>query len=399
MRTICFRVLVVTFVAAAAFADETRDKLAEINSQVEAEITRLDAVSLEVSVNELEYKQVQKNLDQLKNKERDLQSDLDRLKASQSELSQAIDAGQAELERVKIQSNRRLRALYMFSGEDVAENFLLHKASVDIGRNIFYFGRIRAYDARLRNNLESRRQEHVARVAELEQLQKKNLDLRTRLAAQRAKVADKAAEKGRILQELTTKKSQSEAVIAELRAQALRLETVVASLTGGRITHEPGETPEPKVPATDTPRDNGPYNGPGLQPTSVKLVLPVVGRVVKAFGKQRLTGFSAFVFSKGVEYLAATGAPISAIAIGRVMFLGKMPGYGTMLILDHGQRYYSLYGKLGQVVAKPGEVVEAGSTLGTTSAPEGESGNFYFELRKEGKPIDPGSYLRRTRRP
>jgi septal ring factor EnvC (AmiA/AmiB activator) len=71
-----------------------------------------------------------------------------------------------------------------------------------------------------------------------------------------------------------------------------------------------------------------------------------------------------------------------------------MPGYGTIVIIDHGARSYSLYGKMGEISAQRGQDVRAGEVLGRLSSTEGMGGNLYFEIRKNGTPVDPGPYFR-----
>ena len=63
-----------------------------------------------------------------------------------------------------------------------------------------------------------------------------------------------------------------------------------------------------------------------------------------------------------------------------------------MIILDHGQRYYTLYSHLTNIDAGVGDVLETGDLVGECE-PGVNGTNFYFEIRKDGKPIDPKLYL------
>jgi lipoprotein NlpD len=83
-----------------------------------------------------------------------------------------------------------------------------------------------------------------------------------------------------------------------------------------------------------------------------------------------------------------------AVGAGRVLHLGPMPGYGTIVIVDHGARSYSLYGKMGEILVERGSDVTQGDTLGRLNGADKEASNFYFEIRKNGTPVDPAPYLR-----
>jgi septal ring factor EnvC (AmiA/AmiB activator) len=127
-----------------------------------------------------------------------------------------------------------------------------------------------------------------------------------------------------------------------------------------------------------------------------KLPLPIDGaKVVKRFGKQKVEGFKDYVLSKGLTFEVEEPGSFAAIAAGRVLYSGRMPGYGTILILDHGSRMYSLYGQLREVSVRKGDDVAAGQELGHCSEIGDGKGQFYFEIRKNGKPIDPAPYLRK----
>ena len=86
---------------------------------------------------------------------------------------------------------------------------------------------------------------------------------------------------------------------------------------------------------------------------------------------------------------------MSNIAYGRVAFSDWLRGYGLMMIIDHGQGFMSLYGYNESLLWEVGDWVEPGVVIATVgSSPGGEQG-LYFELRKEGKAVDPVLWLNR----
>ena len=123
----------------------------------------------------------------------------------------------------------------------------------------------------------------------------------------------------------------------------------------------------------------------------VRLLLPVAGTLSSGFGG-RSGGRHA-----GMDILAPSGTEVVAAASGIASFAGSgMRGYGRTVILDHGEGIATLYGHLATIRVQSGETVPAGSVIGTV----GRTGNatafhLHFELRVDGKAVDPGPYLNR----
>jgi septal ring factor EnvC (AmiA/AmiB activator) len=70
-----------------------------------------------------------------------------------------------------------------------------------------------------------------------------------------------------------------------------------------------------------------------------------------------------------------------------------VPEYGNVVIVNHGKRFYTLYGRLNEIVPLVGDIVEGGDVLARTGKKDRWGRNFYFELRYKGKAIDPWRYF------
>ena len=102
-------------------------------------------------------------------------------------------------------------------------------------------------------------------------------------------------------------------------------------------------------------------------------------------------------FGNGVLIKAAAGSEVHAVARGRVIYAGFLRGYGMLLIVNHGNGWMSMYGNNESLLHGVGDEVEAGEAIGTASAVTGVNTGVYFELRKDGKPVDPRSWLGKHR--
>jgi len=87
---------------------------------------------------------------------------------------------------------------------------------------------------------------------------------------------------------------------------------------------------------------------------------------------------------------------VRAVHAGTVAYAGPFTGYGGLVILDHGEQAYTLYGYLASVAVERGARVERGDLLGTVGRPPiGGGARLYFEIRVDGQPVDPVEWLRK----
>jgi len=96
----------------------------------------------------------------------------------------------------------------------------------------------------------------------------------------------------------------------------------------------------------------------------------------------------------GIEIAAAADAPVRAIHEGTVVLADAFTGYGNLVIIDHGTQAYSLYGQLSSIDVQRGARVDQGQVIGTVGRVLAGTPGLYFELRVDGKPVDPVQWLR-----
>lgn len=122
-----------------------------------------------------------------------------------------------------------------------------------------------------------------------------------------------------------------------------------------------------------------------------KLPLPLAGRVLTGFGRVVDAQSKLTVFKKGVDIEAAPKSSVKAIFSGKVVFAGKLPGYDNVVILDHGDHYYSLCGRLGEMKRQVGDVIAQGDELGIA---DGNGQPIYFEVRARNVAVNPLQWVR-----
>jgi len=152
-------------------------------------------------------------------------------------------------------------------------------------------------------------------------------------------------------------------------------------LSHGTITVYGATEPEAATPATFN-RRRGAVGSAGFAALRGRLLFPVAGRTeVTPARRESANG-------PGVELRASPHTPVRAVAAGRVAFRAEYGDYGLMVILDHGDHYFTVTANLSDVEVHVGDDVSAGAPLGQTS-----SGPLYFEVRHASETIDPRPWL------
>lgn len=125
-----------------------------------------------------------------------------------------------------------------------------------------------------------------------------------------------------------------------------------------------------------------------------KLPFPVKdGKILHSFGTQRAEGLLKW---NGWFIQAPINENVTAIHDGRVVFSDWIRGYGMLIIVDHSDGYLSLYGHNASLYKEAGDWIQAGDVLGTVGNSGGQYDmGLYFELRKDGEPINPKNWLQR----
>ena len=132
-----------------------------------------------------------------------------------------------------------------------------------------------------------------------------------------------------------------------------------------------------------------------LRPFRGDLDWPLDGRVVASFGQQRDQRSNTAIDSNGIRIAAAPGAPVRAIHEGTVVFAEPFTGFGNLVIVDHGGQAFTMYGTLSTMTVSAGTHVIRGQSVGSAGASPGGVASIYFELRVDGKPVDPLQWLKK----
>lgn len=112
---------------------------------------------------------------------------------------------------------------------------------------------------------------------------------------------------------------------------------------------------------------------------------PTSGKVIETFDDPR---------NKGIDIAGAEGAPVQAAADGEVVYVGSaVRGYGNLVIVRHSDDYITAYAHNRKVLVAEKQAVKRGQTIAELGRSDADRPKLHFELRHQGKPVDPLKYL------
>ena len=178
-----------------------------------------------------------------------------------------------------------------------------------------------------------------------------------------------------LVEEIDTRRDLTAQLAGELEAAREQFEAPLAELAAGG---SPG--------ATTLALPLRPFRGQ-IEP-------PVPGEVTVPFGAPRPTEFGTTIAGGGIELAATPGESVYAIHEGEVVSVGTFEGLGTLVIVSHGDQAFSLYGYLASLAVHKGGQVDERAELGTAGVSPTGDATVYFELRIDGRPVDPVEWLK-----
>lgn len=364
---------VAAFAQPAKAQDESERELAEIRAAIgrlerdlERRIDRRDDGMAELRAIEVSLAETRARL-------AGLARDID----AQLELSTRIDAELEAANAALLDEHdalaEQIRMSYMTGRLELVRLLLSQDDPADFGRMLVYYDYLNRY-----------RGEQIAAVttelARLAELSRQSAAVVRELAELRAaedsavrELEAERAERATLVAELNAGIASSGNEIEQMRVEEARLNEVIARLA---------EALEGFPVTTEVP----------FSEQRGRLRWPVDGRLASAFGSSR-NGENPFRQS-GVVIEADEGTTVRAIYPGRVIHSQWSPLMGLLIIVDHGEGYWSLYGHNAALLTESGDWVTGGQAIAEVGDTGGQLGSgLFFGIRREGEPVDPGAWM------
>jgi septal ring factor EnvC (AmiA/AmiB activator) len=387
-----FQILLLVLLEAGVLAD-VRDDLKGINSEIREKQKLLKQTKKAESKVSSELVQIDRSL---KEKEASLQQLNGELKIVENGVTQTqrqIQVFIAELDKRKEQINRRIKSVYK-SGEMGNLRIFFSSGSVpEVFENHRYMQSVLEFDRKLFAEYKGRLEELQTMKTSLEREAERKEKLGEKIKVKKREIEEEKSKKAAHLTQIRQEKKTYQVSLKELQANARRLQAMVERLEArSRKSYTLKSNKKPVI-SGDYPQPPVADKGFGAQ--RGRLSMPVSGELVSRFGKHKHPEFNSFTFNNGISISAAMNADIHAVFDGEVIFADKFKGYGNMLIIDHGGGYFTLYAHASRINKRVGASVRRNETVAQVGDTDSTRGSqLYFEIRYQGKPIDPGPWLR-----
>ena len=365
----------------AARAEDEQAKLKQSTHDLELMHSRMQALDQELARSrghrdELasQIEQTESELDELKHALADRQaatsqksSALRKTRAERAAVEQKLSAQQALL-------GRQIRAAYLM-GRHGSEKLVLRQNDASRMQRLLtdfdYFNRARV------GVIESIRNQRAALV-ELEQRQQQQAaELKSAQADQERVIARLAAARSQRLGQLDQLKKRiagGESELQQLKGDEQQLVTLISRLKDLLA----------EIPA-------GFHGDQPLGKQKGHLPWPARGKLLARYGAAKAEGKLKWT---GIWIAAPEGAPVRAVASGRVAYVGRLQRFGLLAVVEHADGYYTLYGHSAEVLKNAGDRVRAGEVIAHAGTSGGhDQPGVYFELRKGSQAVDPAEWL------
>ena len=358
---------------------EKKQKLETVQKEIAKERKKAQETAAKEATVRATLKKIQQNLRQNTKQLKTLEEKLKTDKRAIGKKRRKIRRADRQTQQITERWAHRLRALYK-QGQFGAFRLLFSADSLtDMAVRMKYLRTITAHDRALSERY----------TASLTALKKKQAALKARLAARaktqkrlqatQAAIADEKWRQRILLARLGEEKEGYLTAIRELEAVSTRLQKLIKRLSRQSKTRSKPSLALPPGPFTAR---------------KGKLPWPTEGKVASRFGRQENHKFKVVTVNKGIGIRAPLGQQIRAVYGGTILYANWFRGYGKLIIVDHGQGFFSLYAHASELLVRVRDTVRAGQAIGRV----GETGSLegpqlYFELRYRGEPQDPLVWL------
>jgi septal ring factor EnvC (AmiA/AmiB activator) len=365
-----------------------KSKLTRINQAIAQQQNKVRENTTKAFNLEQELKELDKKLADEQEKLQNVQQKLNR---QESDLeSQIKDAALVSKEKEALESHikKRLSAYYKMGEVTVINTLFAAKSMPEFLNLKEYFQAMFHYDQQIVKHYRAKLFLISEAQKNIQQNKKRLLKFIELEKVQEQQLITTRQERNQLLAQINTQKELYQQALAEMEQSAANLKEVIDKLKIPIIRAKTN-----KIYKKKSHKHKPPLEPTGFAAAKGHLPKPVSGRISRYFGSQS-GEFGIKIQSTGWDFETKENAAIQAIYAGKIIFSDKMAGYGKMLIIDHGQQYYTLIAGISTFLKEKGDSVQAGDIIART----GTTGNMltrglHFEIRHRSQTLDPIQWI------
>ena len=357
--------------AAGEDLDASRKELEEIRKRIGKTSRTLEEKKRAEKIANSDLQKVEKSLERMTTRTAAISAKLNqlavRIRRAESDLGQTG----AQIDGLSSLVKQRLVALYKGGEISLVQSIFTPGTSAEISTDFVYLQKIVQHDRELLGGYQLRLNHQSLNLQQLDALRQEQLRLKQEMEKERREMVQVAKMKEDLLLRVRKDKNSLAKQLTELQNRAKRIDGLIRNL-------ETTRNRQPAAPGTSFSGQKG------------RLSWPVNGKVRIPFGNSRHPDLGTPYQSHGIEIEVSGDLPVKSVWSGKVVFANAFKGYNNLLIVDHGDGYYTLYAQTASLSCKVGDKISQGQIVAQT---DGSAGRFYFEIRKGGTPLDPKNWL------
>lgn len=306
---------------------------------------------------------------------RDLRERISQTKKELQRQEERLNELEVSLQEVEERLGFRLVAFYKYAKRGYVQILATSTGLHDLRRRIKYLQMVLVEDQQLIDRMGQINRQHGEEISgkreKLDSIDRLEQEERDRLASLQEDLDQKVL----LLMKVHKEKEFYETAVKELELAAENLGETLSNIE---------KRPEKKNRIHRLPVDFNKSRG--------HLPLPFPGRIIRDYKPLGAKGLDTY---KGVYIEGSPGGEVRAVYPGRVDFSGWLRGYGQIIVINHGSRYFTISAHLSRRDKEEGEMVAVGEPIGLLGDRESLAGpRLYFEIRSGGKNLDPLKWLK-----
>ena len=302
-----------------------------------------------------------------------------------NETTTRMQRAEGELGVRRATLERRLVDIYKRGPLYSTEALLTARTFGELVARYKYMHELAVHDRALVGRVQLLRDQVARQRRDLVTLRQAVEENRTDKQAEEDRLARLRGERSSNLQQVQRSAQQIQDRLSALRASESRLTNVIASIESERRRSAATRPSATRESSTLRTSDLG------------RLDWPVDGTVLYRFGRV-VNPNNTTTRWNGIGIAAAKGTPVHSVAPGTVVSVGQLGTYGLTVIVQHGGGDYSVYASLNSSSVLKNQAIRKGDVVGTVGVSDPElRPHLHFEIRPQGRAVDPESWLRGAR--
>jgi len=387
-------ILILTFILFVVFFSYS-DSSGDYSKKINEEKQRLKKIEQQIKNTKDEINNLQKKergyletLHKIEKLLRDTEKELQAIKKDLELAQKEIKQGEDELilekqilkEKTKLLENR-LREVYKRGLTSYIEILFNSESFSDFLTRFRYIKNILSLDAEVINDIRQQMKKIENDKINLENREEILSLLKKEVEKEKENIEFSIKAKKSIINKINSQKEAYLKSLKELEQSSQEIKHIIERIYKQQ-KEDSRKTSQKEVPTVT------------LKPKKGILALPVQGKLISGYGRQKNIEFNTYTFNSGIDISAPLGQVVHAAGSGEIIYTGNIKGYGQIIIIDHGGRITTLYAHLSKILIDIGDKVKKGQSIGQVGDSGGVSSTrLHFEVRVEGKPTDPMNWL------